>query len=202
MHLYGLIIGISIIVGVNYFSKHQDFISKKRVDIFVFCAIFMAILGARAYHVVDNLAYYFQNPDQIIATWNGGLGIFGGIIGVFIFLLGFSVVQKISLLKITDSVTPILPMCQAIGRFGNYVNNEIPTWLVEAIWNIGLFLFIRRYPANPTAKYLIGYGIIRFGLEFFRDDTWIVGNLKIGQVISLFFVFMGAFLLFHTSKKS
>lgn len=200
MHLYGLIVGISILIGINYFSRHQDFLPKPKVDLFVFGVILSAIIGARTYHVVDNFSYYSQNPDQIIATWNGGLGIFGGIIGAFVFISVFSFIQKIRLLKIIDSISRIMPLCQAIGRLGNFANNEIPTWWVEAMWNVGLFLYIRRNPSNPTVKYLIGYGIIRFILEFFRDDTWVVGTIKIGQIISAIFIVFGYVILISGRK--
>lgn len=196
MSLYGLIIGISLVIGINYFLR-QKTIPSKFENIFVFGTILSAIIGARAYHVIDEWAYYSQNLSQIPQTWNGGLGIFGAIIssGLFIFL--FSRISKISFLKILDSITPILPLCQAIGRIGNYVNHENPTWWLEASLNLILFFIIKTKVLknySSTALYLIGYGLIRFFTEFWRQDTWVISQFKVGQLISIIFVFGGLIL--------
>lgn len=200
MHLYGLIIGIAIIVGCEYFSRHQHFLYKQQENFFLIGLIVSAIVGARLYHVFDNWSYYSAYPWQIPETWNGGLGIFGALIGGYIFILFFIRNLKIKILNLFDAITPILPLCQAIGRLGNFVNHEIPTWWIEALANLMLFFVIKFSPKNPTAKYLIGYGLIRFFIEFFRYDTWTVNSVKIGQLISLIFIFSGIILL-HESEK-
>ncbi|MBP6989671.1 prolipoprotein diacylglyceryl transferase, partial [Candidatus Shapirobacteria bacterium] len=123
-------------------------------------------------------------------TWNGGLGIYGAIIASALFIFFFSLFSKIPFLKILDSITPILPLCQAIGRIGNFVNHEIPTWWLEASLNLFLFFLLKK-SKTPTAHYLIGYGLIRFFIEFFRNDTWIVGQIKIAQLISILFILIG-----------
>lgn len=204
IHLYGLIIGIAIIIGINYFSRHQKIIPKNRENIFIIGTLVFSIIGARLYHVVDQWAYYSQNLSQIWATWNGGLAIYGAIIGALIFIFLFSYFQKISFTKITDSIAPILPLCQSIGRLGNFVNKEIPLWWLEAFFNLILFFVIKskvlKYYSS-TALYLIGYGLIRFFFEFFRSDTWQINSLKIAQIISLIFIIVGLFLLKTSSKK-
>ena len=202
MHLYGLIIGISIIIGLNYFEKHNRVVPKNKIGIFEFGLIFFAILGARIYHVLDQWSFYSQNLSLIPQTWNGGLGIFGGILGALFFVLVF--VDRKSYFKILDSITPILPLCQAIGRLGNFVNHENPAWWSEAILNLFLFFIIRSKTLkcySPTAIYLIGYGTTRFFTEFWRNDTWIIYYLKIGQIISIIFIIVGLFILNHDRSK-
>ena len=100
-----------------------------------------------------------------------------------------------------DSITPILPLCQSIGRFGNFVNHENPIWWPEAILDFLLFLIIFKFPKNPTSKYLIGYGVIRFVTEFWRTDTWVINNLKIGQLISVVFIIAGVSLICYDTQK-
>jgi len=195
MHLYGLIIGIAIIIGIQYFSKHQTFLKPKQVDIFAYSIIIIALIGARTYHVLDSFSYYSQHPNLIIATWNGGMGIFGGIIAALAFIIIFARLKKVPILLVLDSITPILPLCQAIGRLGNFINQEIPTWWIEALLNLSLFFYIKKFPQNPTAKYLIGYGVIRFLLEFLRQDTWTIGSVKIGQVISIILIMAGLLII-------
>lgn len=198
MNLYGLIIGIALIIGIDYFSRHNHSLSSKQQNAFLVGLIISMLIGARTYHVIDNWTYYSQNPWLIPQTWNGGLGIYGALIagGIFIFL--YSLISKISFISILDSITPILPLCQAIGRIGNFVNKEIPTWWIEASLNIILFFIINSKKLknySPTSLYLIGYGLIRFFIEFLRNDTWTINHLKIAQIISIFSILLGLFIL-------
>ncbi|MFA6007652.1 MAG: prolipoprotein diacylglyceryl transferase family protein [Candidatus Shapirobacteria bacterium] len=203
MNLYGLIIGIALVIGINYFSKHNQTVPKNRENIFIIALLISAFVGARAYHVIDQWQFYSQNLWLIPQTWHGGLGIYGALIAMAIFIFTFSLISKISFLKVLDSITPILPLCQVIGRFGNFVNHEIPTWWLEAILNLILFFIIRSKKLinySSTSLYLIGYGLIRFLLEFFRNDTWQINHLKIAQLISLVCVFSGIILLYGSKR--
>lgn len=203
MNLYGLIIGISLIIGIEYFSKNCHFLSTKQQNIFLIGLLLSMFIGARAYHVIDQWQFYSQNLWLIPQTWRGGLGIYGALILGTIFTYLYSKFNKISFLKILDSITPILPLCQAIGRLGNFVNHEIPTWWLEASLNLILFFIIRSKKLkhySPTSLYLIGYGLIRFFLEFFRNDTWQINHLKIAQLISVICIFSGIILLYGSQR--
>jgi phosphatidylglycerol:prolipoprotein diacylglycerol transferase len=115
-----------------------------------------------------------------------------------LFIYIYSQISRISFLAILDTITPILPLCQAIGRIGNFVNKEIPTWWLEASLNLILFFIIRSKKLknfSPTSLYLIGYSTIRFFIEFLRTDTWQINNFKIAQLISLVFILLGLLLL-------
>lgn len=195
MHLYGLIIGISVSLGIYLFEKQNTLIPKKFLNLFIIGFLASLLIGARLYHVVDQWSYYSQNFIQILNIQGGGLGIYGALIGGFFFLLIFSRISRISFLNISDLITPILPLCQSIGRFGNFVNGEISIWWLESLLCFFLFLFLRRFPYLATAKYLTGYGLIRFITEYFRTDTWTINNFKIANLISLFFVILGLFLI-------
>ncbi|GAA5342952.1 MAG: hypothetical protein canaca05_04460 [Anaerolineaceae bacterium] len=93
------------------------------------------IIGARLWHVLtpssSNAAmglttqYYFQNPLEILKIWKGGLGIFGGIIGGAIALAIYCRAQKQNFFEWTDIIVPGLLIAQAIGRWGNFVNQEV-----------------------------------------------------------------------------
>ena len=190
MNFYGLIIGIAIVIAVEYFEKHQKILTTYQKNILIIGTVISGIITARAYHVIDNWSFYSQNQFQIIETWKGGLGIFGGIIGGVLFILLFGLISKKNILLLLDSITPILPLSQAIGRLGNYVNQENPMWWFEFLFCSILFLIIKKYPQNPTSKYLFGYGIIRFVSEFFRHDTWVIGQINIGQLLSILFIIL------------
>lgn len=104
------------------------------------------IIGARLWHVftpppsmVDagrTTAWYFQNPLEILMVWNGGLGIPGAVAGGMLALYLFSRRYKLNFARFADIAAPGLALGQAIGRWGNYVNQELygaPTTLPWAI---------------------------------------------------------------------
>ncbi|PJA50979.1 hypothetical protein CO168_02225, partial [Candidatus Shapirobacteria bacterium CG_4_9_14_3_um_filter_36_12] len=143
MHLYGLIIGIAVVISLNYFEKNNQSIPKQKLNIFVFGLLISLLIGARAYHVIDTWSYYSQNIGQIINIPNGGLGIYGALIAGFLYVYIFSLCYQLSVLSLLDSITPILPLAQAIGRFGNYVNDEISIWWLESLLCFILYFIMK-----------------------------------------------------------
>lgn len=208
MSIYGLIIGFCIVIGLEYFSKKNLIIPKNREKIFLFFLILFSILAARIYYVAFNWSYYSQNLFQIPNFRGGGISILGGLLGGIIFVYFFAKKNKIEFLKITDLIASVLPLCQSIGRWGNFFNHEIysktnqPIWLYESILDFILFLFLIKRKNNQTAFYLIGYGLIRFVTEFFRYDVWTIGNIKIGQTIVIIFILIGIFIIHKQPNKT
>lgn len=207
MSLYGLILGISFVVGLEYFQTHEKLLDKNSKTIYQVLIIILGIIGARTYFVLFNLNYYLQNQKEILNTRAGGLGILGGLIVVIIYTLLFLRKRKINFIKFTDQFITILPLCQSIGRWGNYFNHEIysstgqPIWLYESILNLILFFILLKSKKFQTANYLIGFGFIRFFTEFFRNDVWVINNLKIGQIISIILILCGILIHYTTSHK-
>ena len=91
---------------------------------FAIIALPLAIIFARAYFVVFKWENYKDNIKSIFAINEGGLAIYGGIIGGILAALIFIAWRKVSLLTLTDLVIPSLVLGQAIGRWGNFVNQE------------------------------------------------------------------------------
>ncbi len=187
-HLYGLIVGLAIVVGWGIAEKLEPRVRRGAPWI-----ILWGIVGARAYHIVDMWSYYSQNLGQILALWNGGLGIYGGMMGG---MLGLWIYYKGEFLKVMAAVVTGLPLAQAIGRIGNGVNGEfitkviiLPWWGAEAILDLILFGVMwtlrGRTPRSRVGVYLIGYGVIRFWLEFWRVDKWMWGGLGVAQWIAM-----------------
>ena len=203
MSLYGLIVGSAMVVGIEYFSRHQKIISKDKETFFLIGLLISAIIGARAYHVIDSWSYYSQNLWLIPQTWRGGLGIFGGIIGGLVFAIAFCLVNKVNLYALANLITPILPLCQSIGRWGNFANHEVyslsgqPVWLYESVLDLCLFFLIHftQRRLSPTGTYLVGYGLIRIFTETFRYDTWTINTIKVGQIIGGIFIILGVILI-------
>ena len=126
-HLYGFIIAIAIYLGWTLVKKraHLYKISPKIFDDpFLLIPLILGIIGARLYHVLDFWSYYRENPSQIIAITNGGLGIWGALAGIFAGLGIFARIKKINFLSLLDLTASSILLGQALGRIGNYVNQE------------------------------------------------------------------------------
>ncbi|XXM70863.1 prolipoprotein diacylglyceryl transferase [Lysinibacillus sphaericus] len=126
VHWYGVIIGLGIALGLYLAiseSKRLGLHPDTFVDLLVW-AIPVAILSARAYYVAFEWDYYSQNPGDIIKVWNGGIAIHGALIGSVITALVFAKIKGISFWKLTDIAAPSIILGQAIGRWGNFMNQE------------------------------------------------------------------------------
>ena len=123
---YGILIAaailLAVILSVRYAGKTGQN-SGNYYDLAII-GVLAAIVGARLYYVLFSLDYYLANPVEIFHIRNGGLAVYGGIIGGF--LAGFIVcrVKKISYLQVLDTVAPTIALGQAIGRWGNFFNRE------------------------------------------------------------------------------
>ncbi|MEG0075848.1 MAG: prolipoprotein diacylglyceryl transferase [Eubacterium sp.] len=168
---YGILIAVALVIGLLIAVKRSEKYGIKSDDILDFFLFLTPsiIIGARLYYVIFEWAYYSKHPGEIMAVWNGGLAIHGGIIAGIIVGLILCKVKKINFLTLADTVIPGLPLGQAIGRWGNYFNQEAygartdlpwaitvndsvmglvkvhPTFLYESIWNILVFGFILFY---------------------------------------------------------
>ncbi len=136
---YGLIISLSIISALLLsFWLGKKYYQIKHDDIFdlAFWLIIGGIVGARLYDVFLQLPYYWQKPIEILKIWQGGLAIHGAIITGLIIIYYFGKKHKISFLKISSLAVPSLALGQAIGRFGNYFNQELFGLPTNSPWGI------------------------------------------------------------------
>jgi phosphatidylglycerol:prolipoprotein diacylglycerol transferase len=201
MSLYGLILGICFVIGIEYFYKHNQNVPKKQENFFIFSTLISGIIGARVYGVIADWQYFSQNPIQILNLRGGGLGIFGGLIGAITFILIFCLKNKINILSVFNTLSPIIPLCQSLGRWGNFFNHEIysatgqPVWFYESILMFLVFMFLRKIKNHQTGFYLISYGLIRFFLEFIRTDTINIFILSLAQILSLLFIIFGGIII-------
>lgn len=127
IHFYSLCILLGIIVAyiVIRHEAHNQRLDKDYIFNVVFYGLIIGILGARIHYVLFNLDYYVRYPEEIIKIWHGGLAIHGGIIAAAIFVYFYSKkVQKTNFLRTTDVLLPGVIIAQAIGRWGNFFNQE------------------------------------------------------------------------------
>jgi phosphatidylglycerol---prolipoprotein diacylglyceryl transferase len=126
VHWYGVIIGLAIILALYIAIKETE---KRGLDKDLFMdlmlwAIPIAILSARLYYVLFEWDYYSQNPGEIIAIWKGGLAIHGALIGGVITTIVFTKKKQVSFWQLVDIAAPSIILGQAIGRWGNFINQE------------------------------------------------------------------------------
>lgn len=126
VYWYGVIIGLGILIGFMLATKESR---KTGLDQNVFpdlliWAIPISILFARIYYVSFEWEYYKENPLSIIAVWEGGIAIHGALIGAILTTIIYCYKKGISFWKVADIAAPSLILAQAIGRWGNFINQE------------------------------------------------------------------------------
>ena len=234
VYWYAIFITVAILLGYIWAKVHDGRFNIKFDDIFDL-SLFMipiAFVCARLYYVAFNLDYYLSNPSQIIQLRNGGLAIYGGIIGAVVTIVIFCKIRKIKILDLMDYLAPTLCLGQAIGRWGNYINIEAygtettgpikmqilengvtkyvhPTFLYESALNFILFFILfkiskkRRFSGQIAYLYLIGYAVIRFFVEGLRTDSLMLGSIRISQALSLvIFIAISVMYVVKTKKEN
>jgi len=125
IYWYSVTMLLAVLTGIYLATKESkkqgmyQFIS----DLIVYVIIF-GIIGARLYYVIFNFDSYKNNLLEIFAIWNGGIAIYGAIVGGFLAIVYLAKKRKQSIIKTTDIIVPGLILAQAIGRWGNFFNGE------------------------------------------------------------------------------
>ncbi|MEJ9152374.1 prolipoprotein diacylglyceryl transferase, partial [Bacillus smithii] len=126
IHWYGIIIGTGILLGL-YISTNEAVKRGLQKEVFsdlILWALPIALIFARIYYVIFNWSYYSQHPEEIIAIWRGGIAIHGALIGAIITTVVFAKKRNLSFWKLADIAAPSIILGQAIGRWGNFMNQE------------------------------------------------------------------------------
>ncbi len=148
IYWYGIIIAAGMVLALLIAVKNTKLLGKNPemlVD-FSIIAIVFAIIGARIHYVIWSWDLYKDGPFwKVFAVWEGGLAIYGGIIGGFLAALIYSKIKNVSLLGLLDIVAPSLLLGQAIGRWGNFVNQEAYGYAVynEKLWHFPITVYIK-----------------------------------------------------------
>ncbi|MGM8112964.1 prolipoprotein diacylglyceryl transferase [Listeria monocytogenes] len=123
---YGVIIAsavvIALLLALSEANKRK--MDKEIIVDLLIWAIPISIISARIYYVIFEWDFYKNNLGEIVKIWHGGIAIYGALIGAVLTAIIFSRIKKISFWQLTDVVAPSLIIAQAIGRWGNFMNQE------------------------------------------------------------------------------
>ena len=199
IHFYSLCILLGIIVAYIVIRKggHDQRLDKNYIFNIVFYGLIIGIIGARIHYVLFNLNYYLEYPLEIIKIWHGGLAIHGGIIAASIFAYFYSTKRyKTSFLRTTDIILPGVIIAQAIGRWGNFFNQEaygvevskellqkllIPKFVINGMYIEGAYHLPTFYIESILC--LIGFIIILL----IRQHR----NLRVGYITAFYLIWYG-----------
>lgn len=208
---YGILISFGMILATLITMKRArdyDIHPDKILDIILF-VIPVGIIGARIYYVLFNWEYYKGDLMKIINIRAGGLAIHGGLVAGIIMAIVLCSFWNVRFLKVLDLAMPGVVLAQAIGRWGNFFNQEAygtptdlpwaivvngqhvhPTFLYESVWNLGLFFFLlwfekrRKYDGQIFLLYAMFYSLARFFIEGLRIDSLMLGPFRVAQLLS------------------
>ena len=197
---YGCTMATGILVGYLLAAREAKRTGQNPDDYLdmLLYAVFFALVGARLYYVAFSWDYYKDNLLSILNLRQGGLAIYGGIIGAFTTVYFFAKKRKLSFLQMLDTACPGLAAGQVIGRWGNFFNREafgdytdglfamqLPVSAVrsgeitEKMWaNVEVINGIEFIQVHPTFLYegLWNLGVILF-IYFYRDHKKFTGEL-------------------------
>ena len=123
---YGIIMAVAIILAVSmaiFEGRKRQIESDDFMDLLLW-AVPLGYLGARIYYVIFEWHYYSQHLDEIIAVWNGGIAIYGGLLAGLAVLLVFCYKRMLPPFLMLDIITPGVMAAQILGRWGNFINQE------------------------------------------------------------------------------
>lgn len=206
-------------------------------DLLFYSFLGVILGGRIGYVFFYQWGYFLENPVYLFQIWQGGMSFHGGLIGVIIAIYIFAQKTHKSFLTVGDFVAPLVPIGLGMGRLGNFINAELwgrqtdvpwaivfPTdslqvprhpsqlyeFFLEGVVLFGILYFITRKPRSlglASGTFLIGYGIFRTIIEFFREPDAHLGLyfsfISKGQILSIPMILGGGLVIYlgYLSQK-
>ncbi|EFL94812.1 prolipoprotein diacylglyceryl transferase [Pediococcus acidilactici] len=172
VHWYGIIIASAVVLATILAVREarRRRVDPDRIYDLILWSLPVAIISARAYYVIFEWGYYQNHLSEIIRVWDGGIAIYGALIGAGIVVYLFCRYYWIPVWLMLDIIAPVLIMAQGIGRWGNFMNQEafgrvtslaflqslhLPHFIIQQMWINGAF-------RQPTFLYESVWDILGF----------------------------------------
>lgn len=213
VHWYGIIIALGLVLAVIVclrIAQKHDVSEDTIFDIVIFGAP-VAVICARLYYVAFRWDSYKERLGDIVKIWEGGIAIYGAIIGAVVTVFIYCKIKKINPFKVLDIGCIGLAIGQAIGRWGNFVNREAfgapasslvpwrmrlytddtlstwaevhPTFLYESLWNVGVLIILLKLTGKKKFE---GQVFWTYVFSYGLGRVWIEGlrtdSLYLGPV--------------------
>ena len=232
IYWYGIILVLAIASAILFCKKDDGKYGIKYESILKLAIILLpiSIVSARLYYILFKLDYYFAHPSELFLINNGGIAIYGAIIGAIVTIALFCKKTKIKVLDLMDYIAPYLALGQAIGRWGNFFNQEAfgvettnifrmgiiengkyievhPTFLYESICTFAIFIVLflirnrRKYAGQLSYLYFVMYGIVRAIIEGLRTDSLMIGDIRVSQLLSIILCVVFTSILIYKEYK-
>lgn len=214
--LFGVTLALGLLVAALVFLRYattKGMPSARALDLVTWTAA-AGLLGARLMYVLLNLEYYRQAPQLTILISRGGMSWFGGLVAGLLVVGLYAMRGGIPFRPLADAMAPAVALGYAVARLGCDLYGT-PTTLPWGVWIDGMkrhptqiyaalasfliYLHLRararspHYPGELFFRYLLLYGLVRFGLEFLRGEPALPSiPLSTGQVVSILMLVAGA----------
>ena len=187
IRFYGLLIAIGLILAVVYALKRRKQFGFTEDSIMdgVLCIVPFAIICARLYYCAFSWADYKDNPISILYIWEGGIAIYGSVIGAAIGVVVYSWLRKLNLPALLDLVALGFLIGQAIGRWGNFFNREAFGAATDSFARMGLLNTVTGQVeyVHPTFLYESLWNVVGFvALHFLSKKRQYDGQIALGYV--------------------
>lgn len=198
IHFYSLCILLGIVVAYFVISREakRQGIDSDTITNLIFYGLLCGIVGARLYYVVFQFSYYKDNLLDIFKIWNGGLAIHGGLIFGSLFVFFYCRKKKLSFLKLADIILPGVLIAQAIGRWGNFFNQEaygcmvssdllhkllVPDFIIKGMFIKGAYYL-------PTFYFESIWCVLGFISMLILRKNY---NIKVGTITAIYLIWYG-----------
>jgi prolipoprotein diacylglyceryl transferase len=193
LHVYGILLAVGVVVAAYVAQRRWGKWGHdpNEFEAIVVVVVIGGVIGARLYHVATDYEKFQGDWLRVFEIWRGGLSIWGVVLGGMIAVVVMCRIKHYDTLGLMDAIVPGLLAAQAIGRFGNWFNQELfgePTTLP---W--GLEIDVQHRPAgfeqfatfHPTFLYEALYCLVLIGVILWAERRW---RLKRGQIAAVYVV--------------
>lgn len=197
---YGLLIalGAALGYGVTYWLAKRYHANQDQIVSLYLYGTIIGFTGGRLYHVLNEPAYYWDHPGEILAVWHGGLAIHGAILAGGATIWTYCRRKQLPFWRITDLFAPAVILGQAVGRWGNYFNQELFGRSTSLPWGIPIDPINRTVGTtamyyHPTFLYESLWDLLAFAvlLVLHRRQLRHGGTNRSGMITMIYFLLYG-----------